>query len=58
MPKRWQRRPQGSNRGEFGPQDELGRLSMLAPAKVCQGQVETGKGIVFCLSLPVPPARR
>ena len=52
MPKRWQRRPDGSNRGEFGPQDELGRLGLLASTKVRQGQVETGEGIVF---RPSPP---
>ena len=52
MPKRWQRRPDGSNRGEFGPQDELGRLGLLAPTKVRQGQAKAREGIVFCLRPP------
>jgi hypothetical protein len=52
MPKRWQRRPDESNRGKFGPQDELGRLGLLAPRKVRQGQVETREGIVFRLRPP------
>ena len=51
--KRWQRRPEGSNWGEFGPDDERGRLNLLTPAKVRQGLAEAREGIAFCLSLPL-----
>ena len=31
---RWKRRPEGSNWGDFGPDDEIGRLNLITPAKV------------------------
>ena len=37
MTKRWIRRPEGSNWGDFGADDELGRLNLLTPEKVKQG---------------------
>jgi kynurenine formamidase len=53
MAKRWQRRPDGSNWGEFGPDDERGRLNLLTPAKVREGLAEAREGLTFCLSLPL-----
>ena len=53
MTDRWQRRPEGSNWGEFGPDDERGRLNLLTPEKVRQGLAEAREGITFCLSLPL-----
>ncbi|HET6467645.1 MAG TPA: cyclase family protein [Geminicoccaceae bacterium] len=50
---RWRRRPEGSNWGEFGPDDELGRLNLLTPEKVRQGIAEVQDGLTFCLSLPL-----
>lgn len=50
---RWQRRPIGSNWGDFGPDDQRGRLNLLAPEKIRQGLAEAREGIVFCLSLPL-----
>ncbi len=50
---RWVRRPEGSNWGEFGPDDQLGRLNLLTPEKVRQGIAEVRDGQVFCLSLPL-----
>jgi hypothetical protein len=50
---RWKRRPPGSNWGEFGPEDELGRLNLLTPQKVLQGIAEVKLGRSFCLSLPL-----
>ena len=50
---RWTQRPQGSNWGEFGPDDQIGRLNLLTPAKVLQGITEVREGLVFCLSLPL-----
>ncbi|MGE0388022.1 MAG: cyclase family protein [Gammaproteobacteria bacterium] len=53
MGKRWQQRPPGSNWGEFGEDDQLGRLNLLTPAKVLQGIAEVKTGERFCLSLPL-----
>ena len=50
---RWTRRPEGSNWGDFGPDDQLGRLNLLTPAKVRQGLAEVREGRAFCLSLPL-----
>lgn len=50
---RWKNRPQGSNWGDFGPDDEVGRLNLLTPEKVLQGVAEVRDGISFCLSLPL-----
>lgn len=53
MGKRWVNRPEGSNWGEFGEMDRLGRLNLLTPQKVKQGLAEAREGITFCLSLPL-----
>src|SRR5438876_4775038 len=37
---RWKRRPEGSTWGDFGPDDQLGRLNLLTPEKVKQGVAE------------------
>ena len=50
---RWQQRPPGSNWGDFGPDDQLGRLNLLTPEKVKQGIAEVRAGLTFCLSLPL-----
>ena len=50
---RWRRRPDGSNWGDFGADDQLGRLNLLTPAKVLQGISEVHEGKTFCLSLPL-----
>ena len=50
---RWTRRPDGSTWGDFGPDDELGRLNLLTPQKVLQGIAEVKTGKTFCLSLPL-----
>ncbi|MFN0044103.1 MAG: cyclase family protein [Alphaproteobacteria bacterium] len=53
MAPRWKNRPEGSNWGEFGPDDQLGRLNLLTPEKVRQGVAEVREGRAFCLSLPL-----
>lgn len=53
MARRWVHRPEGSNWGEFGDMDRLGRLNLLTPRKVRQGLAEAREGITFCLSLPL-----
>jgi hypothetical protein len=50
---RWVRRPPGSTWGDWGPDDQLGRLNLLTPDKVRQGVAEVREGKVFCLSLPL-----
>ena len=30
---RWRRRPLGSNWGEFGPDDQRGRLNLITPGR-------------------------
>ena len=51
--RRWVNRPEGSNWGEFGPDDQRGRLNLLTPEKVLQGVREVQDGRAFCLSLPL-----
>jgi hypothetical protein len=51
--KRWNRRPDGSTWGDWGDDDELGRINLVTPEKVLQGVREVEAGISFCLSLPL-----
>jgi len=53
MNPRWKQRPEGSNWGDFGPDDQLGRLNLITPQKVMQGIAEAKEGKTFCLSLPL-----
>lgn len=53
MTPRWINRPDGSNWGDFGPDDQIGRLNLLTPEKVRQGAAEVRTGQRFCLSLPL-----
>jgi hypothetical protein len=50
---RWKHRPPGSTWGDWGPDDQLGRLNLLTPQKVLQGIAEVKEGRTFCLSLPL-----
>ncbi|QET04599.1 MULTISPECIES: cyclase family protein [Cupriavidus] len=51
--RRWQRKPDGSNWGEFGANDQRGRMNLVDRAKVLQGVAEVREGMTFCLSLPL-----
>lgn len=53
MTQRWKHRPEGSTWGDFGPDDQLGRLNLLTAEKVLQGIAEVKEGRSFCLSLPL-----
>ena len=53
MSQRWKHRPPGSNWGEFGPDDQRGRMNLVTREKVLQGVAEVKEGISFCLSLPL-----
>ncbi|MCV0396738.1 MAG: cyclase family protein [Rhizobiaceae bacterium] len=50
---RWTNRPDGSNWGEFGPDDQLGRLNLVNRDKLREGLAEAREGIAFSLSLPL-----
>lgn len=50
---RWKHRPEGSNWGDFGKDDQLGRLNLITAEKVRQGIAEVRDGKTFCLSLPL-----
>lgn len=53
MTKRWKQRPEGSTWGDWGDDDELGRINLLTPQKVLEGVREVEAGISFSLSLPL-----
>lgn len=53
MAGQWKNRPAGSNWGDFGSDDEYGRLNLITREKVLQGIAEVKEGITFCLSLPL-----
>jgi kynurenine formamidase len=53
MTKRWTQRPPGSTWGDWGDDDELGRINLLTPQKVLEGVREVEAGISFSLSLPL-----
>ncbi|HYF17883.1 MAG TPA: cyclase family protein [Ramlibacter sp.] len=53
MAGRWQQRPEGSTWGDFGEDDQLGRLNLVTREKVLEGLREVREGRTFCLSLPL-----
>lgn len=53
MHQRWKRRPEGSTWGDFGPDDENGRIGLLTPGRVRAAIAEVREGRTFCLSLPL-----
>lgn len=53
MNKRWIKRPENSTWGDWGADDQLGRLNLVTPEKVKQAITEVKEGRTFCLSLPL-----
>ena len=53
MTQRWKRRPEGSTWGDWGPDDECGRMNLLGPDQVLKGVAEVKEGRAFMLSLPL-----
>ncbi|HTD32420.1 MAG TPA: cyclase family protein, partial [Candidatus Elarobacter sp.] len=47
------RRPGGSNWGDYGAEDRIGRLNELTDARVVRAAAEIRTGRRFCLSLPL-----
>ena len=50
---RWKNKPPGSNWGEFGPDDQRGRMNYVTREKVLEGIAEVKEGVTFNLSLPL-----
>ena len=53
MSKRWKNRPEGSNWGEFGNDDQRGRMNLLTAERRLAALKEVRTGRVFCLSHPL-----
>ena len=53
MTKNFKRRPEGSNWGDFGDNDQIGRMNLLTPERRLKGVREVKEGIAFTLSLPL-----
>jgi|TARA_R100000935_G_scaffold18953_1_gene36507 kynurenine formamidase len=53
MTQRWKNRPDGSNWGDFGPDDQVGRMNLITPEARLRGAREIKEGLSFCLSLPL-----
>lgn len=51
--RRWKQRPEGSNWGDFGLDDRLGKMNLLTPERRRAAVAEVREGIAFCLSLPL-----
>ncbi len=52
MPK-WRNRPEGSNWGEFGEDDQIGSMNLVTPERRLAGLREAREGLAFSLSLPL-----
>lgn len=50
---RWTKRPDQSTWGDWGANDQLGRLNLITPEKVREAVAEVKEGRTFCLSLPL-----
>ncbi len=53
MTKRWKNRPEGSTWGDWGDDDQKGRMNLLTPERVKAAVAEVKDGRSFCLSLPL-----
>ena len=53
MTRRWKNRPEGSTWGDFGDDDQKGRLNLLTPERLRRAASEVKDGLSFCLSLPL-----
>ena len=53
MNKRWKQRPPSSTWGDWGEDDQIGRLNLVGAEQVFKGIAEVKTGRTFCLSLPL-----
>jgi hypothetical protein len=51
--RRWKHRPEGSNWGDFGDDDQIGRLNLLTAEIRRAALLEARTGLAFVLSLPL-----
>ncbi len=50
---RWKKRPEGSNWGDYGPDDQLGAMNLVGHDQILKGVAEVRVGKSFSLSLPL-----
>lgn len=50
---RWLKRPEGSNWGTFGPDDQIGRMNLVTPERRRRAIAEAREGRAFLLGLPL-----
>ncbi len=50
---RWLQRPVDSNWGDFGPDDQVGRMNLITPAVRRRALSQAREGLVFVLGLPL-----
>ena len=50
---RWANKPEGSNWGRFGVDDQRGKMNLLTPERRVAAVAEVNEGIAFTLSLPL-----
>ncbi|MCW1428371.1 cyclase family protein [Novosphingobium sp. JCM 18896] len=51
--RRWLKRPEGSNWGQFGDDDQIGRMNLITPARRLAAVASVTEGLAFPLSLPL-----
>ena len=56
--RRWLHRPEGSNWGEFGDDDQIGRMNLVTPARRLVAATEVREGLAFALGLPLDYPRQ
>jgi len=53
MSKRWTNRPEGSTWGDWGDDDQRGRMNLVTPERRLAAAREVREGLCFCLSMPL-----
>lgn len=51
--RRWLKRPEGSNWGDFGDDDQIGRMNLVTPQRRLAAMAEVCEGLAFPLGLPL-----
>ncbi len=51
--RRWLKRPEGSNWGDFGEHDQIGRMNLITPERRLAAIAEVRDGLAFALGLPL-----
>ncbi len=53
MAKRWVKKPEGSTWGDWGEDDQLGRMNLVTPERRLRAAEHIQEGLCFCLSMPL-----